>query len=168
MTSSISSSRSSAGTESDEDEEDEDEPDELELYGRYKAKVDLSILDRLTGRSPDRADALVWAVSSLTFGAKGDDMGFLAWRDAGLNPYGNSVIVNAKFLEANRPLVDKFVKVTQRAFAACGTAIGRRVPKARLRPPRLRTCNRSSPYNLRNFLRFITIPCRSSMMWMRR
>ena len=23
------------------------EPDELELYGRYKAKVDLSILDRL-------------------------------------------------------------------------------------------------------------------------
>jgi len=49
----------------------------------------------------------------------GKDMGFLAWRDAGLNPYGNSVIVNAKFLEANRPLVGKFVKVTQRAFAAC-------------------------------------------------
>ncbi len=46
-------------------------------------------------------------------------MGFLAWRDAGLNPYGNSIIVNAKFLEANKPLVDKFVKVTQRAFAAC-------------------------------------------------
>ena len=46
-------------------------------------------------------------------------MGFLAWRDAGLNPYGNSIIVNAKYLEANRPLVDKFVKVTQRAFAAC-------------------------------------------------
>ena len=49
----------------------------------------------------------------------GDDMGFLAWRDAGLNPYGNSIIVNAKFLAENRPLVDKFVKVTQRAFAAC-------------------------------------------------
>ncbi len=49
----------------------------------------------------------------------GDDLGFLAWRDAGLNPYGNSVIVNAKFLEANRELVGKFVKVTQRAFAAC-------------------------------------------------
>ncbi|HSH90182.1 MAG TPA: ABC transporter substrate-binding protein, partial [Ramlibacter sp.] len=49
----------------------------------------------------------------------GDDMGFLAWRDAGLNPYGNSVIVNAKFLETNKPMVDKFVKVTQRAFAAC-------------------------------------------------
>lgn len=49
----------------------------------------------------------------------GDDMGFLAWRDAGLNPYGNSVIVNADYLKNNRALVDKFVKVTQRAFAAC-------------------------------------------------
>jgi NitT/TauT family transport system substrate-binding protein len=49
----------------------------------------------------------------------GDDMGFLAWRDAGLNPYGNSVIVNGDFLRANKPVIDKFVKVTQRAFAAC-------------------------------------------------
>lgn len=49
----------------------------------------------------------------------GADMGFLAWRDAGLNPYGNSVIVNAKFLAENKPLVERFVKVTQRAFAAC-------------------------------------------------
>jgi NitT/TauT family transport system substrate-binding protein len=49
----------------------------------------------------------------------GDDMGFVAWREVGLNPYGNSVIVNAEFLAKNRPLVDRFVKVTQRAFAAC-------------------------------------------------
>lgn len=49
----------------------------------------------------------------------GADMGFLAWRDAGLNPYGNSIIVNAKYLEANKALVGKFVQVTQRAFAAC-------------------------------------------------
>jgi NitT/TauT family transport system substrate-binding protein len=49
----------------------------------------------------------------------GDDMGFLAWRDIGLNPYGNSVIVNAEYLKKNRPAIDKFVKVTQRAFAAC-------------------------------------------------
>ena len=49
----------------------------------------------------------------------GDDMGFVAWRDIGLNPYGNSVIVNAAWLAKNRPLVEKFVKVTQRAFAAC-------------------------------------------------
>ncbi len=49
----------------------------------------------------------------------GDDMGFLAWRDGGLNPYGNSIIVNAKCLKANKDKVAKFVKVTQRAFAAC-------------------------------------------------
>lgn len=49
----------------------------------------------------------------------GADMGFLAWRDVGLNPYGNSVIVNAEFLAKNKPVIDKFVKVTQRAFAAC-------------------------------------------------
>ena len=49
----------------------------------------------------------------------GDDMGFVAWRDVGLNPYGNSVIVNGEYLKKNKPLIDKFVKVTQRAFAAC-------------------------------------------------
>ena len=49
----------------------------------------------------------------------GSDMGFLAWRDIGLNPYGNSVIVNAEFLAKNKPAIDKFVKVTQKAFAAC-------------------------------------------------
>ena len=49
----------------------------------------------------------------------GDDLGFLAWRDAGLNPYGNSVVVNTAYLAKNKPAIDKFVKVTQRAFAAC-------------------------------------------------
>ncbi|UCE32928.1 MAG: ABC transporter substrate-binding protein [Burkholderiales bacterium] len=49
----------------------------------------------------------------------GDDLGFLAWRDAGLNPYGNSIIVNADYLKSNRDTVAGFVKVTQKAFAAC-------------------------------------------------
>ena len=49
----------------------------------------------------------------------GADMGFLAWRDVGLNPYGNSVIVNAEYLKKNQALVEKFVKVTQRGFAEC-------------------------------------------------
>src|ERR1019366_5236237 len=48
-----------------------------------------------------------------------DDMGFVAWKDAGLNPYGNTVIVNADFLAKNKPLIAAFVKVTQKAFAAC-------------------------------------------------
>ena len=49
----------------------------------------------------------------------GDDMGFLAWRDAGLNPYGNSIIVNAEYLKKNKAVIASFVKVTQKAFAAC-------------------------------------------------
>lgn len=49
----------------------------------------------------------------------GDDMGFLAWKDAGINPYGNSIIANGPWLKANQEKADKFVKVTQRAFAEC-------------------------------------------------
>jgi NitT/TauT family transport system substrate-binding protein len=48
-----------------------------------------------------------------------DDMGFLAWRDAGLNPYGNSIIANGTWLKANRAKAEQFVKVTQKAFAEC-------------------------------------------------
>jgi NitT/TauT family transport system substrate-binding protein len=52
----------------------------------------------------------------------GADMGFLAWREAGFNQYSNTVIVNAEYLRKNRAVVDSFVKVTQRAFAACVAA----------------------------------------------
>ena len=38
------------------------EPDEVDLYGRYKAKVDLSVLDRLA----DRADAPLVCVTAIT------------------------------------------------------------------------------------------------------
>ncbi len=49
----------------------------------------------------------------------GDDMGFLAWKDAGLNTYGNTVIVNADYLAKHKTTIAAFVKVTQKAFAAC-------------------------------------------------
>jgi NitT/TauT family transport system substrate-binding protein len=49
----------------------------------------------------------------------GADMGFQAWRDLGVNPYGNSIIANGTWLKANRDKADKFVKVTQKAFADC-------------------------------------------------
>lgn len=52
----------------------------------------------------------------------GEDMGFLAWKDAGVNPYGNTVIVNGDFLRKNKAAVASFVKVTQKAFAACVAA----------------------------------------------
>ncbi len=49
----------------------------------------------------------------------GNDMGFLAWKDAGVNPYGNSIIANGAWLKANRDKADKFIKITQKAFADC-------------------------------------------------
>ncbi|MGZ5715844.1 MAG: ABC transporter substrate-binding protein [Caldimonas sp.] len=52
----------------------------------------------------------------------GDDMGFVAWKDAGLNTYGNTVIVNPDYLAKNKATVAAFVKVTQKAFAACVAA----------------------------------------------
>jgi len=49
----------------------------------------------------------------------GDDMGFVAWKDAGLNTYGNTIIVNGDYLKKNKATIAAFVKVTQKAFAAC-------------------------------------------------
>jgi NitT/TauT family transport system substrate-binding protein len=49
----------------------------------------------------------------------GDDMGFLAWKDAGVNPYGNSIIANGKWLSTNKETAGKFIKITQKAFAEC-------------------------------------------------
>src|SRR6476620_9198683 len=46
-------------------------------------------------------------------------MGFVAWKDAGLNTYGNTIIVNGDYLKKNRATIAAFVKVTQKAFAAC-------------------------------------------------
>ena len=49
----------------------------------------------------------------------GGDLGFLNWKDMGLNPYGNSLIVNGEFLKKNPRLVQDFVQISQKAFAAC-------------------------------------------------
>src|SRR5215510_3226416 len=49
----------------------------------------------------------------------GADLGFVNWKDIGLNPYGNSLIVNGAFLEKNPKLVGEFVRISQKAFAAC-------------------------------------------------
>ncbi len=49
----------------------------------------------------------------------GSDLGFLAWKDAGVNPYGNSIIANGPWLAANKDKAGKFIKVTQKAFAEC-------------------------------------------------
>jgi NitT/TauT family transport system substrate-binding protein len=49
----------------------------------------------------------------------GSDMGYQAWKDAGVDPYGNAIVVNGAYLKAHRDTVAAFVKVTQKAFAAC-------------------------------------------------
>jgi len=49
----------------------------------------------------------------------GDDLGHVRWSELGINPYGNSFIVNGEFLAANPDAVATFVAVTQRAYAAC-------------------------------------------------
>src|SRR6266404_1925784 len=49
----------------------------------------------------------------------GSDLGFVNWKDIGLNPYGNSLIVNGAYMEKNPKLAEDFVKISQKAFAAC-------------------------------------------------
>lgn len=48
-----------------------------------------------------------------------EDMGFVALRDLGYNPYGNSIIANGKWAKANPGVARNFVSVTQRAYATC-------------------------------------------------
>ncbi|GAB5377115.1 MAG: ABC transporter substrate-binding protein [Acuticoccus sp.] len=49
----------------------------------------------------------------------GEDMGFFAWKEHGINPYGNSIIVNNEFMAEHEDAVRNFVAVTQKAFAQC-------------------------------------------------
>src|SRR6476620_6315632 len=55
-------------------------------------------------------------LKAIEFGA---DLGYINWKDIGLNPYGNSLIVNGAFMEKNPKLVEEFVRISQKAFAAC-------------------------------------------------
>ncbi|MEQ8346913.1 MAG: ABC transporter substrate-binding protein [Sneathiellaceae bacterium] len=52
-------------------------------------------------------------------GQLGDDMGFVSWKDVGVNPYGNSLIANGAFLKEHPDAVKTFVEVSQKAFAYC-------------------------------------------------
>jgi NitT/TauT family transport system substrate-binding protein len=49
----------------------------------------------------------------------GADLGFLPWREIGVNLYGNSLLVNSAYLAKNKELVGKFVAITQRAYDTC-------------------------------------------------
>ncbi len=49
----------------------------------------------------------------------GSDLGSLNWKEIGLNSYGNSIIVNGAYLAKNPKLAQDFVRITQKAYAAC-------------------------------------------------
>ena len=49
----------------------------------------------------------------------GDDLGFQSWSSMGINLYGNSIVTSNVFLNAHHDEAQKFVQVSQRAFAAC-------------------------------------------------
>lgn len=49
----------------------------------------------------------------------GGDLGSLNWKEVGLNSYGNSLIVKGAFFEKNPKLAEDFVRITQKAYAAC-------------------------------------------------
>lgn len=51
--------------------------------------------------------------------ALGEDLGFVATRDIGFNPYGNAFFFNGAWLRANQDAARRFMRVTQRAYAAC-------------------------------------------------
>lgn len=51
--------------------------------------------------------------------AFGDRLMWFAWRDQGMNPYGNSVVANGEFLRDNPEAVGRFVRVMQRASVYC-------------------------------------------------
>jgi NitT/TauT family transport system substrate-binding protein len=47
------------------------------------------------------------------------DMGFVALREMGFNPYGNAIFANPKAVKSQAGAIRKFVHVTQRAYVAC-------------------------------------------------
>lgn len=49
----------------------------------------------------------------------GSDLGFIRWSEVGINPYGNSIVVNRDYLKRKPEVVRNFVQVTQRAYADC-------------------------------------------------
>lgn len=49
----------------------------------------------------------------------GKDMGFVALRDVGFNPYSNAIFANPKALKERGEALRKVISVTQRAYVAC-------------------------------------------------
>ena len=62
----------------------------------------------------------------------GSDLGYVNWKDIGLNPYGNSLIVNGAYLEKNPKIAEEFVQ--DQPEGVCGLRRRRRaVPEGAAR-----------------------------------
>ena len=83
--------------------------------------VNISPAAKMTALAAGRVDLITDFYNGHDLKVKtfGSDMRFMRWSEYGVNPYGNSVIVNGDFLKSNRKDVAAFVRETQRAFAAC-------------------------------------------------
>jgi NitT/TauT family transport system substrate-binding protein len=78
----------------------------------------LAKLQALLGKSIDFTQSFYSGHAFFSKGL-GADMGFLRWKDIGINPYSNALIVNGAFLKSKPAVVENFVRVSQRAFLAC-------------------------------------------------
>lgn len=54
----------------------------------------------------------------------GSNMGFFPWKKYGVNPYGNSIIVNGKYLKKKPEVIKAFVRVNQEVFQYCAVNPG--------------------------------------------
>jgi NitT/TauT family transport system substrate-binding protein len=95
--------------------------DAIDLPPELIEWVDIEPERKIRSLKDDGIDATVatydiHCVFTRTFG---EDVGFVALRDLGFNPHGNSIIVNGAYMRANPEVVDKLVKVTQKAYATC-------------------------------------------------
>lgn len=78
----------------------------------------LAKLQALLGKSIDFTQSFYSGHAFFSKGL-GADMGFLRWKDVGINPYSNALIVNGAYMKSRPAAVEAFVRVTQRAFRAC-------------------------------------------------
>lgn len=60
-----------------------------------------------------------WNVHHIYERVFGEDLGFVRTRDLGVNPYGNALFFHRPSLAANRSAAERFIRVTQRAYADC-------------------------------------------------
>ena len=107
------------------------------------ASLQSHAVDVVTGSALERNDYVK---------AFGSNLGTLAWKDAGVNPYGTAIIVNGGYLHAHPDIVTAFVHATQRAYAACVTKPGPCIDAVVAANPTLTTSDLSQTWHAATLL----------------